>query len=901
MGLAAGSKLGPYEVLGPLGAGGMGEVYRARDTRLERTVAIKVLPPSLAENTQARERFEREARAISKLNHPNICTLFDVGDEGTTHFLVMEYLEGETLAKRLERGALPLETALKFAEQIADALGKAHRAGIVHRDLKPSNIFLTKQGAKILDFGLAKDSTSIASKGEATQTGSPSTLADIGTAAGTILGTYPYMSPEQLEGKPADSRSDLFGFGAVLYEMLTGQRAFPGKSQASVIAAILDREPRPILEVIPVCPRSLERLVRRCLAKDPDERWQSACDLKAAIQEIAAAPSETAEESERDKPKQANWLRVAIASASLLVLGAAGAFLLRRDPPRTAVYASIVPPAGTYFQIEGDLGIPPALAPDGSAVIFGAGDAIWYRSLRDGTERVLSNAKNEVYPFWSPDSKSIGFFSDGKLKTMDINGGAVKTLCVASNPRGGSWGSSGIILFTPQTRDVIYQIPATGGTPKPVTQLDVKLHTTHRWPVFLPDGQHFIYEAANHLQPQGEQTGIYIASLDGKVNRPLVSSLAGAQFASGRILYVKESKLMVQTLDAKSLTVSGEPVAIAEGVVVDIGVWHSTFSVSDEGTLVYQTGAVAGMSRLEWVDRSGKHLGFASDIGTFYGPRLSKDGTEILVTLGDPGADVWELDTSGRRRRLTFEGTDISEPVWSPDEARFAFGAGLPGRHFQLTVKSLSGLGASRKVDEASDIVGPTDWSPDGRYLLSERFVNGGGQIWVADLEGKEPSRVLRVSGPGADYQSSGQFSPDGKWVALVLSAGAPQVYIAPFRTGSDRGEFLGLGSAALGLWQVSTERGRWPRWKRDGKELFFVSDRNEMMAAKIAEKGEGLEVGQPERLFTFRPALRIFRQGMINYDVSPDGKRFLLNVAADENTRPLTLVLNWDAELKKK
>jgi eukaryotic-like serine/threonine-protein kinase len=890
MPLAPGNKLGPYEIVSPLGAGGMGEVYRARDTRLERTVAIKVLPASLAENAQARERFEREARAVSKLNHPNICTLFDVGDEGPTHFLVMEYLEGETLAQRIERGVLPLEAALKVGEQIADALAKAHRAGIIHRDLKPSNVFLTKQGAKILDFGLAKDRASITPEIEATQGGSSATLADTGTAAGTILGTYPYMSPEQLEGKPADSRCDLFAFGAVLYEMLTGQRAFDGKSQASVIAAILEREPRPILELLTVCPRSLDRLVRRCLAKDPEERWQSAYDLRVGIQEIATEPADTAEKPGAEKSKTASRVvpLIFVAGALVFVL-VAGALLFRKDPPRTPIYASISPPAGTYFQIEGDLGIPPVLAPDGSAVIFGAGDAIWYRSLRDGTERVLSKAKNEVYPFWSPDSKSIGFFSDGKLKTMDISGGAIRTLCDASNPRGGAWGSSGIILFTPTTRDVIYEIPATGGTSKPVTQLDVKLHSTHRWPVFLPDGQHFIYEAANHIQPQGEQTGIYIASLDGKVNRPLVSSLAGAQLGSGKIFYVKESKLIVQTLDSKTLNLSGSPLAIAEGVVMDLGVWHATFSVSDADTLLYQTGAVAGMSRLEWVDRSGKHLGFASDIGTFFGPRLSKDGTRILVGAGDPGADIWELDTAGQRRtRMTFDGMSVSEAVWSPDETHFAYTLGQPGRHFTLHTKASSGSGAAKILEETSDINAPTDWSPDGRYLLCERFVNGASQIRVIDSHGKEPSRALGVSGAVTDYQSSGQFSPDGKWVALVLSPGAPQVYVVPFPTGS-------------GMWQVSTERGRWPRWRRDGRELYFVSDRNEMMAVKIAEKGEGLEVGQPERLFTFRPALRIFRQGQISYDVSPDGKKFLLNAAADENTRPLTLVVNWSAELKSK
>jgi Tol biopolymer transport system component len=671
--------------------------------------------------------------------------------------------------------------------------------------------------------------------------------------------------------------------------MLTCQRAFDGKSQASVIAAILEREPRPILELVPICPRPLDRLVRRCLAKDPDERWQSAFDLKLELQEIAATPADAEQEAAAAKQKKNLWVPATIGAIMLFFGLVAGVFLLHEVPPRPAMYASIVSPEGTHFQIEGDLGIPPALSPDGSGVIFGAGDAMWYRSLRDGTERMLNNGKNETYPFWSPDSKSIGFFSDGKLKTMEVNGGGTRTLCDSPNPRGGTWGSSGIILFTPSTRDVIYQIPATGGTPKPVTKLDVMLHTTHRWPFFLPDGQHFIYLAANHVQPQGEQNAIYIASIDGKVNRQLVSSAVGAQIGSGKIVYVKDAKLMVQTLDAKTLSLSGTPVAIAEGVVVDWGVWHSTFSVSGADTLLFQTGQMAGMSRLEWVDRAGKHLSFASETGTLFGPRLSKDGKRILVASGDPGADIWLLETNGEKKtRLTFDRMSTSEAVWSPDETRFAYGLGLPGKRFTLNIKTSSGSGAARLVAEFSDINSPTDWSTDGRYLLCERFLNGGSQIWVVNAEGKEPSRAFGTSIATSNLQSSGQFSPDGKWIAFVQSSTGPQVYVMPFPTGN-------------GMWQASAETGRWPRWRRDGKELYFVSDKNVMTAVSIRENQASVEVGPPQPLFSFRPARRIFRQGMISYDVSPDGKRFLLNVAGDENTRPLTLVVNWTAELRKK
>ncbi|GAC1631538.1 MAG: hypothetical protein NVS9B14_03510 [Candidatus Acidiferrum sp.] len=885
MPLNPGTKLGPYEILSPLGAGGMGEVYRAKDARLGREVAVKVLPAAMAENVEARERFEREARAVSKLNHPNICTLFDVGAEGGTNFLVMELLEGETLEQRIKRGALPLDAALKYAEQITDALAKAHRAGIVHRDLKPSNIFLTKQGAKILDFGLAKDRTNLDAGPDSTHSGSPTTVVSKDTAAGTILGTYPYMSPEQLEGKPADARSDLFAFGAVLYEMLTGQRAFAGQSQASVIAAILERDPRSILELMPVCPKTLDRVVRRCLMKDPDERWQSAFDLKMEIEQIANVGQEV-EKTSSVKHAGNPWILRILAGLTVLLAVATGALLVRKDSVRPPIYSAIVPPPGTAFQIEGDMGVPPVLAPDGSAVIFGAGNAIWYRSLRDGSERVLSQAKNEVYPFWSPDSKSIGFFSDGKLKTMEINAGTVKTICDASNPRGGAWGTSGVIVFTPTTRDMIYQVPATGGTPKVVTQLDPKLHTTHRWPVFLPDGQHFLYLAANHIRPQGEENGIYVASLDGKLDKLVVSSPVGAQYAGGKLVFVSEGRLMMQALDTKAFKLTGSPSEIAEGVVVDLGVWHSTFAVSENDTLVYQTGTASGQSQLEWVDRAGKHVAYAGEPGAFFGPKLSKDGKRILMSKGDPGADVWISDESGKRQtRLTFGSMSVSEPVWSPDETHIAYGLGIPGKKFTLNLIAANGSGSPQVIQQTADISPPTDWSPDGRYIVCERFTNGGVRMWLVDPSGKEADRVFGAEGVGASQtvglQSSGQFSPDGKWMAFVLSTNGPQIYVASFPGGS-------------GLRQISPSGGRWPRWRRDGKELFFVSDRNEMTAVTIREQGEGLEIGQPQALFTYRPALRIFRAGMISYDVSPDGKRFLLNAAADENMRPLTLVTNW-------
>src|SRR5580704_8668261 len=549
MPLAPGTKLGPYEILSPLGAGGMGEVYRARDTRLDRSVAIKILPAHLSADPARKLRFEREAKTVSALNHPNICSLFDVGSQNGTDFLVMECIEGESLADRLAKGPLPTEQVLRIGREIADALDRAHRSGVVHRDLKPGNIMLTKTGAKLLDFGLAKAAVSPTSAVTLTAVPASSPV----TEHGTIVGTFQYMSPEQVEGKELDGRSDIFSLGAVLYEMLTGKRAFEGKSQLSVASAILEKEPAPIPTIKPLTPRSLDHVVRRCLAKDPDDRWQSARDLALELKSISSAdpsaPSSAAAlplTRKRNRRELLAWSFAVLASVAALAV-----FTFRRPDaaPAFPVFSSIIPPAGTAFEIEGDMGTQPALSPDGSSLVFGAGGELWLRSLRTGSEHTLPGAHGAQNPFWSPDSLSIGFFTDGKLKTLEVNSGVVRSLCNAPASRGGAWGSSGVILFTPGPRDVIHQVPVAGGASTPITKLDTKLHSTHRWPFFLPDGQHFLYVASNHSSPQSEQNGIYVASLDGKLNRFLVTSLAGAAYAQGNLLYVRESTLLAQPFD----------------------------------------------------------------------------------------------------------------------------------------------------------------------------------------------------------------------------------------------------------------------------------------------------------------------------------------------------------------
>ena len=884
MSLAPGTKLGPYEIGVPLGAGGMGEVYRARDTRLERSVAIKVLPAHLSCDPARKLRFEREAKTVSALNHPNICSLFDVGSQDGIDFLVMECIEGESLAQRIARSPLPVDQTLKIGTEIADALDKAHRTSVVHRDLKPGNIMLTKSGAKLLDFGLAKPAIAPVSAVTLTNVAASSPV----TEQDTIVGTAQYMSPEQIEGKELDGRSDIFSLGAVLYEMLTGRRAFEGKSQLSVASAILEKEPPSITSIKPLTPRSIDHVIRRCLAKDRDDRWQSARDLALELKAISALDSSSQSSAAALPLTRKKNLRELLAwSLAALAVAAALALLFLRPnavAPASPVFSSIDPPAGTFFEIEGDVGTQPALSPDGISLVFGAGGELWLRSLRTGIERIVTGAHGAVNPFWSPDSSSIGFFADGKLRVLDVSTGVVRSLCNAPGARGGNWGSSDIILFTPAPRDVIYQVPVSGGTPVAVTRLDPKLHSTHRWPFFLPDGQHFLYLASNHTSPRGDQNGIYLASLDGKLNRFLVASLAGAQYADGNLLYVRESTLIAQPFDVKSLTISGTPHPIVDGVVLDLGVWHATFTASQlTNSLVFQTGAAMAQSRLEWVDRSGKHLSFIGDKGVFFGPRLSKDGQRLLVTNGDPSPDVWLFSSFGpQKTRLTFDSVISGEPSWSPDGSRFAVALGLPNSMFRIVTRSITGAGESVLVHELNASDTATDWSPDGRYLLTEsgNVVQGDSEISIVPLDPNEKPRLLPIANGGT--QSSGQFSPDGKFIAFTMMANASlQVFVVPFSGGN-------------GMWQVSTEGGRWPRWSRDGKQLYFLSMRNEMMSVDIFKKGDSLEIGHPTRLFSFRPSLRIYRGGMIGYDVNPDGKRFLLVAAADENSRPLTLLQNW-------
>jgi Tol biopolymer transport system component len=884
--LSAGSRLGPYEIVAPLGAGGMGEVYRARDTRLERTVAIKVLSSHLSASPEVRQRFEREAKTISQLSHPHICALHDVGREGDVEYLVMEYLEGETLADRLLKGPLPLEQTLRYGIQIADALDKAHRQGVVHRDLKPGNVMLTKTGVKLLDFGLAK----VLSPARSTLdlTSFPTQAAPV-TREGTLLGTVQYMAPEQLEGKDADARTDIFAFGCVLYEMATGKKAFSGSTQASLISSILRDEPQPISQVQPMSPPALDHVVKKSLAKDPEDRWQNAADLGGELKWIAEAGSQTgATAVAPQRRRRRDWLAWVAAGLLLLTTLFLGNEVrrLRSGDRVRAIHSYLDPPEKTTFRLTGDDSAPIAIAPDGTRAVFGAGGKLWLQSLAAGTVTPLAATDGGRFPFWSPDSRSIGFFSGGKLRVLDASGGPVQTICGAPNPRGGSWGRSGVIVFAPDVGTGLSRVAASGGSPAPLTVLtDRKKHTTHRWPYFLPDGKHVLYLAANHASPRSEDNGIYVASLDGGAPRRLMSSYGSAQYASGWLLSVRERSLMAIPFDAKRIEISGQPVRVADDANFDSGVWRGTFAASENGVLGYQIAREGGGGRLTWLDFSGRHLAPVAEKSPAYSPEMSPDGRRASVVMGDPNNDVWvyELDR-GVQTRLTTDAEAQIAPVWSPDGSQIVFVQGLGGgSDFLLVTIAADGAGRQKEIYRSKERLEVSDWSRDGRYLLVDRGNIGASDIWAFPIA--DPAKAFPlVQSPFLEH--SGQFSPDGKWVAYVSQhTGRDEVYVASFPSGGTR-------------WQVSGSGGTQPRWSADGRELYFVSSSDDLTATAVDGSGPRFVVKDVRPLFRVNMYTGP-RSGMYGYDVAPDGKRFLVNDAGEAGQARVALVVNWTAELK--
>jgi serine/threonine protein kinase len=902
MGLAAGTKLGPYEIQSYLGAGGMGEVYLARDTRLERSVAVKILPTQISDDSEAKQRFDREARAISSLSHPNICSLYDVGLQEGTSYIVMEYLQGQTLADRLEKGPLPLDQLLRYGIDICEGLGTAHRNGVIHRDLKPGNIMLTKTGAKLMDFGLAKSVTITTSppSGLTATSATPAKNHPL-TVQGTVVGTVQYMSPEQIEGKEADTRSDIFSLGCVLYEMATGKRAFEGKSTASIMAAVLERDPAPITSVEPELPATLDRVVKACLAKDPDDRLQTVQDVKLQLKWVAEESLVSGAHAMPQRPVTGRltvrWSVVWLVTALCGLLVAALVFAhLAGQRSQPTVRTNIGTVDKLRFNFVGNISGPPAISPDGTNIVLSATNEgkgqLYIRSLSDLSIRPLPNTDDARFPFWSPDSRSVAFFADGKLKRLDIAGGIPVAMCDATNGRGGSWGSTGMIVFTPSFNSTLWQVPAAGGTPTEVFKMDSVKYTTYRWPWFLPDGKHFLYFAANHSTPNNPNTGgIFFASLDGRENRLLFRSASNAIYASGYLLYVVGNAVRAQAFDAVSGQTRGDSTVLVDGVQNDREVWRGVVSVSQNGLLLYQPAMASTGLKLGWFDRSGKQLEEISGRDNYYQVRLSPDEKKLALAIGEPDRTIWVYDLAGdTKSRFTFDNISHSNPVWSPDGTQIAYGTAQSGVQDAVVFsKSSNGAGEAKQIlgSDASNAIQQSlcDWSPDGRWMIYTRGTLGAGaqgtDLWMLSLDGhQKPAPYITGSGD----QQEAQFSPDGHFVAYESNeAGNPEIYVAAFPwTGAK--------------WQVSTNGGGAPRWRHDGQELFFLAGSDQIMAAPVKKVGSGLEVSQARPLFR----LNLVGENPFRYAVTRDGQRFVAIVSGEDSSLPLVLVQNWTAELKK-
>ena len=904
MAILPGRRLGPYEILAAIGAGGMGEVYRARDTRLDRIVAIKVLPTHLADRPELRERFEREARTIASLNHPHICTLFDIGHQDGTDFLVMEYLEGETLAQRLLKGSLPLAQVLQYAIEIADALDKAHRKGITHRDLKPGNIMLTKSGTKLLDFGLAK------LKQEASPATSISDLPTAGaeiTGEGTIVCTLQYMAPEQVEAKEVDARTDIFAFGAVVYEMATGRKAFQGKTSASVMAKILEADPPPMASLQPMTPPALDRVVKKCLAKEPDQRWQTASDLCAELKWIAEGSSQMGlapAAPTKGIHSLGRWGLILGAGALLLVAAACIAtwYLKPSPPPQPVSRFTITLPPGQQLAV--DHGPALALSPDGTHLAYvarqGGIQQIYLRAMDSLDCKVIPGTEGGFNPFFSPDSQWVGFFAGGKLKKVSVSGGAALTLGDAGNPFGASWSGQGVIAFAPEPVSAIQQVPEAGSAPRPLTRFE-KGEVAHRWPDFLSDGKAVLFTfAATNNNWTNAQVAIQAVGSDERRN--LVQGGTAPRYAaSGHLVYAQAGSLLAVPFNPQRLTLTGAAVPVVEGVVESSTTGSAQYSFSNAGSLVYVPGSFQSIQgRLVWVSRAGMEQPLAAPAHDYRYLRISPDGRRVAMSIQDQETQIWLYDLSrDTLTRLTFGGSANNTPVWSPDGKRIAFQSNNEGSS-NIFWQLADGSGGLERLTTSEYLHAPTSWSPDGN-LLSFQEINPTTQrdIWVLRMGDPSPGSGQAPS-PGSGQvrkpqlflrtpfnEADSQFSPDGHWLAYISDeSGRYEIYVQPYP---------GPG----GKWQISTDGGNEPMWNRNGRELFYRSG-DKMMSVEISTQ-PGFAAGTPRMLFE-----RPYEKAPIpisNYDVSPDGQRFLMVKPIDQQqaVTQINVVLNWFEELKQK
>ncbi|HXI04475.1 MAG TPA: protein kinase, partial [Candidatus Saccharimonadales bacterium] len=926
MALPPGTRLGPYEILAPLGAGGMGEVYRAKDTRLGREVAVKVLPEHLSKNTEIRQRFEREAKAVSSLNHPHICTLFDIGSHEGTDFLVMELLEGETLGVRLKKGRLDPAEAIRIGIQIAEALERAHRAGFVHRDLKPGNVMITKRGAKLLDFGLARSLSAAVGSGGSSGAGSgpasaSPTMAQILTAPptadspltseGAILGTFQYMAPEQLEGRETDQRTDIFAFGLVLYEMLTGRRAFEAGSQASLIAEILKGEPPKVSEIVETSPPEIDRVIRTCLRKDPDDRFQSAHDVRLQLEWIAEAPAKG--EGSADEPVAAAarrpghrmhpWFVAAVAT----VVAIAGwvSFGVSRGKAVSTRQMVALPVDTEAGRNNDDF----AMSPDGRRLVYvretpGGQGSLQVREMDSLDARSLEGTEGAEMPFWSPDGRYLGFFSQGKLKKIAADGdSSSQILCDWEGGHGGTWSAEGVILFGGRlSGGGIMKVSADGGTPEEITKVTAQAggaagyfeSARHEWPVFLPDGRRFLFL---RFSGRTQGRGILMGSLDGGEPRKINDSgFKPGFFLPNWLVFMRGPSLMTQRLDLDSLQLLGGPSVVRDGVAEASLPGTAAFSVSLRGDFAYRLAGKARVTKLEWLSRTGTVEGSIGEVASHISVSLSPDGRTASIAkttgltlpangVGEIPVDIWTIDLGrGISTRFTSRPDSSDEnPVWSPDGKRIAYASHQNGIA-AVYVRDARAAGEESLLCSSEENPHPIDWSPDGRYLLlMVANVLGDADLAYLDLDHPEAAPTLWVGGPG--NQSQGQFSPDGKWIAYTSGeSGEKEVFVRPFPHGDER-------------WQISAAGGSQPRWRDDGGELYYVAPEGALMAVEIGA-GPGFHASAPAKLFDadiLDPA-SFFYGDQAQYDVAPGGRRFLANVEVEprEKSTTIDVILNW-------
>lgn len=896
MAFAAGTCFGPYEVLAPLGEGGMGEVYRATDTRLGRAVALKVLRADTLDDASARKRFDREARLIAQIQHPHICVLYDVGFERDTPYLVMELLSGETLDARLKRGPLPGADGLRIAAQIAHALDVAHRHGIVHRDLKPANVMLVAGAdgvdAKLLDFGVAK-ALPLARNGEepgdATVSG-VTTIAGL-TDARAVVGTLPYMAPEQLAGQTADARTDLWALGCVLYEMVCGTRPFGGETTAIVMAAILEHQPRPLTDRSSLTPPQVDHLVRRCLEKDPERRWQTARDVAYELDWIRsnitpAAPHATPSPTRRT----ALWIGGALAAVTL-VIAAAGQILTNgQDTPRavpTLVRLSIPAPPDTTF-LGGRSAPYFSISPDARRVAFvptpyRRSASIWVRDLESAAARVIPESAGATYPFWAPDGTRLGFFADGKLKVVDVRGGRPLTICNAPSPRGGSWNQFDEILFTPALDRGLSIVPASGGSPVPVTTLNAERRdVNHKLPSFLPDGRHFLFV---NQTSSVESTGIYVGAAGIDAVR-LVNVVSKAEFADGFLWYVRDRMLVAHQFDPNTLRLTATPRPTGDEVAGrDAIIGDGLFSVASDGTAVLWSGSQAVTTELVWLDRAGRRLGELAARDRYFSIALSPNERTIAVEAPDPEGpfySIWTIDVaSGLRSRVT-SGSLNWGPVWSPDGGQLAYGA-LRGGPSQTMVQGMNGGPKETSVWRSGEFVGPTGWLPDGRSMVL--LDNSNYRVGILPLG---PASTVRWVANDSFVNGDGRVSPDGRWLAYTSNeSGTWDVYLRSF-------------PAMDSKWRVSPAGGSGPLWRRDSAELYYIDPDQHLVAASVSSTAPPIN-GQPARLFALPivptpPGI----DPRLMYAATARGDRFLVNTSTEAGSvLPLTVVLNLSASLR--